>query len=187
MKHLIAILFVLAFCCSVSAEALLTLDSLRVAVMREQGLPDSGSTGVTVAKVNFKINRAIGQVSWDFPAVEKIDTITYTAGGDEYAFSSDFVQLAQVFKFAEGVAQQGHVFNKKLFIFPKSLKTGDSMRVFYYAVGVELTSGTDTTDVLRAYREAVVVYTNYLVSMLRKKYIDAQMYLKKYEGMKTGE
>ena len=186
MKYLIA-LFVMLLGVSVNAEALLTLDSLRVAVMREQGLPDSGSTGVTVVKVNFNVNRAIQRVSEDFPAVEKIDTITYTAGGDEYAFSSDFVELAQVFKFADGVPQQGHVHNKKLFIFPKSLKTGDSMRVFYYALGTKLTSGTDTTDVLPGYREAVVVYANYLVAMLRTKYVKAQVYLQAYKEMKAGE
>lgn len=186
MKYLIA-LFVLLIGMTVNADPLLTLDSLRVSVMREQGLPDSGSTGVTVAKVNFSINRAIWRVSDDMPAVERIDTIVTTADVDEYALPSDFLRLGRVIKFGKRVPEQAHEYFKTLFLTPLPVNNDDSLRVYYYASGEVLSSGTDTTDVLPAYREAIVVYANYLVSMLRKKYVDAQVYLKQYEGMKTGE
>ena len=78
---------------NLSAETNPQLDSIRVAAFNQIGIPAAGSDRVTAAIANAIINYGIQQVSTDFPAVEKLDTISIDSASEGGALASDFVRV----------------------------------------------------------------------------------------------
>jgi hypothetical protein len=75
------------------AETSPQLDSIRVAAFNQIGLPTTGTTRVTAAKANAIINYAIQEISTNFPAVEKLDTVLIDSVSDGGALNTDFVAV----------------------------------------------------------------------------------------------
>lgn len=91
MKKILFALIILVT--SVGAETSPQLDSIRVAAFNQIGVPTGGSDRITAAIANAIINYGIQQVSTDFPAVEKLDTITIDTVSEGGALASDFVAI----------------------------------------------------------------------------------------------
>lgn len=93
MRKILLVLCLLILSGGVVAETNPQLDSIRVAAFQQIGVPAAGSDRITVAIANQVINYGIQQVSTDFPAVEKLDTISMDTVSEGGALSSDFVAI----------------------------------------------------------------------------------------------
>jgi hypothetical protein len=91
MRKILFVLCLLA--ANLSAETSPQLDSIRVAALNQIGLPTAGTTRITAAIANAIINYGIQEVSTNFPAVEKLDTITIDSVSEGGALASDFVAI----------------------------------------------------------------------------------------------
>lgn len=90
----LVIVFLCLLAVGVGAETNPQLDSIRVAAYNQIGVPVAGSDRVTDAITNAIINYGIQRVSTDFPAVEKLDTITMDTVSEGSALASDFVAIS---------------------------------------------------------------------------------------------
>lgn len=72
------------------------LDSLRVYSFDFALLPVAGNRTVTTAIGNRVVNTAIQQVCTDFPALEKLDTVTLSSGMEGATLNSDMVSVVAV-------------------------------------------------------------------------------------------
>jgi hypothetical protein len=68
-------------------------DSIRVAAFNQLGIPTTGTSMITTAKANEIINYAVQEVSSDFPAVEKLDTVAILPTPEGGALPSDFSSI----------------------------------------------------------------------------------------------
>lgn len=180
MKKLI-ILALLLIGGVVQAQSLVTLDSMRVATWRQLGQPDIGNSQLDSATVATAINRAIQFTSANFPAVEVIDTIATTADSTVYAIASTITQFIwcydEEYKKVSVFTLNDHVF------FSVQKADGSTYFLAYNALGTKLETDTSTTDIRPDYREAVVTYACYLLSISRGRMDDAFAFLSQYERM----
>lgn len=93
MKKTVFIFGLCFLAASLSAETSPQLDSIRFAAYNQIGVPSGGTTRVTDAIANVIINHGIQKVTTDFPAVEKLDTITIKGDEEGGALASDFVAI----------------------------------------------------------------------------------------------
>ncbi|KKM24833.1 hypothetical protein LCGC14_1601180 [marine sediment metagenome] len=91
MKKILIALSLLA--ATVGAETSPQLDSIRIAAFNQIGIPAAGTVRVPVATANAIINYGIQEVSTNFPAVEKLDTISIDSASEGGALASDFVAI----------------------------------------------------------------------------------------------
>lgn len=91
MKKIAVLIVLLAV--GVMGETSPQLDSIRIMAFNQIGVPTSGTNRVTAAKANAIINYGIQEVSTDFPAVGKLDTITIGSVSEGGALASDFVAI----------------------------------------------------------------------------------------------
>lgn len=97
-KRLVAILIILALSpISVSAQRSMRLDSLRYDVFRLLQMNTAGDSVTNVDRANVFVNMANQQVCNDFPAIEKIDTITLHVDSTGVALNSDFLNAQWVY------------------------------------------------------------------------------------------
>lgn len=97
-KRLVAILIILALSpISVSAQRSMRLDSLRYDVFRMLQMNTAGDSVTNVDRANVFINMANQQVCNDFPAIEKLDTITLNADSTALGVNSDFLNAQWVY------------------------------------------------------------------------------------------
>lgn len=73
-------------------------DSLRTMAFEQALVPDEGNRRIDTSYGNRVINRAIQQVCYDFPAMEKLDTIVSVQAQIEYTLNTDFLRLKTIFK-----------------------------------------------------------------------------------------
>ena len=98
MKHLITIIIVLvALAGPVNAQLSPTLDSLRTYVAALADLPFAGTDQVDTAQMIRQIVIAIRQTCVDFPAVEKIATVTVDSASEGGALPTDFRLVKSAF------------------------------------------------------------------------------------------
>lgn len=71
----VLIVAVVLLAASASAQIPHSLDSLELYVLEGLSLPSTGGNNTTLAKVRHSLGRANHQVSEDFPAIEKLDTL----------------------------------------------------------------------------------------------------------------
>lgn len=74
-------------------------DSLYIEAFRRLSIPVSGNALVTTATGASATNWAIVDVCNDFPAVQKLDTVVVGTSAQSWALNSDFVRLAQVYRY----------------------------------------------------------------------------------------
>lgn len=77
-----------------------TRDSLSVATLRQLNINTSGDNQVSLAITYDALNKATQQVCRDFPALEKIDTLTISSSAEGAALPSDFLRLKMVLRMA---------------------------------------------------------------------------------------
>lgn len=90
----IFVLFMSAAYADISGQ----VDSLRTMAFEQSLVPDAGNSMIDIAYGNRVVNRAIQRVCYDFPAIEKMDTIVSVQGQIEYALNSDFLRPKTIFK-----------------------------------------------------------------------------------------
>ena len=73
-------------------------DSIQAACLSALGLGVAGNTLIPVATVQKAINRSISQVCLDFPAIEKMDTLTTGSDEEGAALPDDFLRVRALFK-----------------------------------------------------------------------------------------
>ncbi len=182
-KVLLIICFGLMFVDSAQAEVLATLGSIRTSINRQFNKADSAGDAIfTVARVNTAINRGIQQVSNDFDAVPKMDTIATDPDTLSYALNSDFLRAAWSKDYL-GETVDVTIFDKRLYLTPAQTEGNVTILLAYYALGTTLTVDTNTTDILPEYREAMIAWASYLLSQTRSKPSDAQGYLTNYKEL----
>lgn len=101
MKRLMIVLLLL--CGSVSAQIPARLDSLRVRVFTNLKLGSSGSSSITTAMVNQKINDAQTAVCQDFDAFEKFDTLLVHSGLEGDTIANDFLRVSMCDRMSQGL------------------------------------------------------------------------------------
>lgn len=213
MKKILIILLSLFVISSANAEFLSTLGALDSAVYYQMNVPIDGNKSIDSFVVRFMINRAMQQLCFDAPALEKMDTIT---GGTEastrdYDLPDDFTALNSVVKFygdtltlplnytvvgtvweqAGGLTgtqpnykdisypRYAWNFNKKLYLQPHSV-TNDSYLISYFAICSTLTVPGSKVEILEGYRDAIVDYACYLLSMRGAVFTQADAYYTSY-------
>ena len=72
------------------------LDSMWVSVCANLNLPTSGTRNITSAVGYRYINEAYASVCVDFPAIEKLDTVTLVGGSEGGALNTDFDRVVSV-------------------------------------------------------------------------------------------
>ena len=79
-----------------------------------------------------------------------------------------------------------YTFDKRIYVHPKwsDSLSSDSLVIQYFGIGTKLTGGTDSTDVLPQFREAVIVYTCYQIEMMRNRFAAAAAYLEWYKQLR---
>ncbi len=93
MKKLLLMMGLCLLAVSAIAETSPQLDSIRIAAFNQLGIPIAGTDRMTAAKANAIINYGIQEVTTNFPAVEKLDTITLDSASEGGALASDFVAI----------------------------------------------------------------------------------------------
>lgn len=78
------------------------LDSLRVYVLDQANVNAAFTNTVSQARVTRAINRACAKVSYDFPAVEKLDTIYLVDSTDGVALNTDFIRARSAYQVRYG-------------------------------------------------------------------------------------
>ena len=73
------------------------LDSMAVTVLGQLNLPAAGTATVTLPRVYTAVNRGISKVCTDFPAIEKLDTLTADSAVDGVALNTDFSRMRTCF------------------------------------------------------------------------------------------
>ena len=91
VKKIVLLLLLLAS--PVMADGLDSLSDLQAAVYDVMNIPSTGTALIDSLVTRRAINRGVTQVSYDFPAVEKLDTIITVDATRYYALNSDFVKL----------------------------------------------------------------------------------------------
>lgn len=96
MKRIFCTLFALMFAVNVYAvnAPLTTRSDIRTAVLNQMEHATAGTAILSTTVVNEVINRAQLKVAYDFPAVEKLDTVTLNSVATPmYALPNDFLKL----------------------------------------------------------------------------------------------
>lgn len=75
-----------------------TRDSLSIAAFQQLNVVTTGDDQITTAKCYGALNQALLQVCRDFPAYEKIDTVTIDKTAEGGALANDFLRLKSVFR-----------------------------------------------------------------------------------------
>ena len=91
MKKIVLLLLLMAS--PVVADGLDSLSDLQTAVYDVMNIPSTGTALIDSLVARRAINLGVTQVSYDFPAVEKLDTIITADGTRYYALNTDFVKL----------------------------------------------------------------------------------------------
>lgn len=74
------------------------LDSLQKACYYQLRTDTAGTASMTDDMVEFALKRALARVCREFPALEKIDTVTVSSATEGAVLNSDFLRIRQVFK-----------------------------------------------------------------------------------------
>lgn len=187
-------------------------DSLRITSCNLVGLPTAGTAAVTTAMMNNAINYAIQQVSADFPAVEKLDTLILRDTVNGVALPSDLNEIRWC-AFVRGdtvtpleYVSEDSLFSKRNVSQPRFyyshggyLRTWARFRddmfetdqdtlillLAYYAIDSGLASDTATTAIGEPYRGALLDYICYQLEMMRYRYQTAAFYAARYDKAKA--
>jgi hypothetical protein len=93
------VIFVGLLLCLVSTSRGNTLDSLqalRIEVLRQLLVNDTGNAILTTTRVDGFVNRACRQVVKDFPATPALDTVTMNSLSEVGALNTDFLRIRSV-------------------------------------------------------------------------------------------
>lgn len=90
------LIVILLLAVSASAQVSGRRDSLRQYALDKCFLPTAGTDAATAAKLNRQLNLCIYEVSTDFPAVEKWDTVVFSMADQAGLLNADFDRIASV-------------------------------------------------------------------------------------------
>ena len=208
MKKIVLLLLLMAS--PVMAGGLDSLSDLQTAVYDVMNIPSTGTALIDSLVARRAINLGVTQVSYDFPAVEKLDTIITADGTRYYALNTDFVKLHSCVRLVgdsvmlpleyppvstlfqlggpQGAYQDYNDITKPryswvfndLISFYPPPDKADTFIVSYYAEGTQLLAADSTTDIKAAYRGAVVDFACHLLSMRKGQFNEASAYLQIY-------
>lgn len=95
------LIFLLLFVSSVSAQTYSvnpSRDSLITYCLYETNTPTTFTGNLTQAKAIYLLNKSLGQVCTDFPALEKIDTVVLNKNSMGVALNTDFIRIVRLYK-----------------------------------------------------------------------------------------
>jgi len=205
------LVLLLLFPVIISASSHKRLDSLRMAVFRQCGLPNSGNLLITPAAANQYINIAIQRVSSDFPAVEKAAAIVCSDGVASYAMDTTFDRLrwCRIWKYEDSILypirvvdgdslwemtmrgktapekieqpEPAYVYSwgKTIFVHPVP-QYADTLHYGFYAIGRNLTSNADTTDVREAFRDLIIILASAYIARDLENYTASESFFNQY-------
>ena len=128
------LLTILLFAVSVSAQVYPvdpSRDSIITYCLYETNTPTTFTGNLTEAKAIYFLNKSLGQVCVDFPALEKVDTVVLSTDSMGCALNTDFIRATRIYKIAD---------NKGQILIPLRYVPTDSTWVIY--PGKEQNTGT---------------------------------------------